>query len=85
MRVKTVPRHLPRKDSTQGFTREKDTTKKLDVRGPVCVKTVNFTTYEDIVEEINSVEIKVRACKPFFIICLFHKLLTQCSYCFLIL
>ena len=62
MRVKSVPRHLPRKDSTQGLSKAKNaaansmeflTVKKFETSGSAGVKTVNFTNYQDIVQEMD--------------------------------
>lgn len=59
--MKSVPRHLARKDSTGGTLKAKIaatsmeffSTKKLEGGRSVNVKTVNFTNYQDIVQEID--------------------------------
>lgn len=62
MRVKSVPRHLPRRDGTGGTWKAKNaaamstecfSAKKIEGSRSVNVKTVNFTNYHEMVKEMD--------------------------------
>jgi hypothetical protein len=61
MRVKSVPRHLPRKDNSQGHAKAKTAAleyiskKRIEGSGSSSLKTVNFTNYHEFTQEIDLV------------------------------